>query len=210
MNEHREPHLDGDVPSQEQAPQSDGRASDWDRMVASFRSAAPSAPAPPWLEDRVMAEIGSLPRHGPVRRAVRWLVSPAPLRVSPLSAGLVAAAIALAILLPKAATEPTTTAAEVGAGVDREPVVYVQFLLDAPDATSVAVAGDFSGWEPTFALADPDGDGIWSARVPIRPGVHGYMFVIDETRWLTDPNAERYQEDGFGNRNAVLAVGARS
>jgi 1,4-alpha-glucan branching enzyme len=87
-------------------------------------------------------------------------------------------------------------------------VVYVQFILEAPAATSVAVAGDFSGWEPAFALEDPDGDGVWSARVPVRPGVHAYMFLIDETSWETDPNAGRYQDDGFGNRNAVLAVGA--
>jgi len=42
--------------------------------------------------------------------------------------------------------------------------------------------------------------------VPVRPGVHGYMFLIDGTKWQTDPRADRYQEDGFGNRNAVLAV----
>jgi 1,4-alpha-glucan branching enzyme len=74
----------------------------------------------------------------------------------------------------------------------------------------VAVAGDFSDWEPAFAMQDPDGDGVWSARVPVRPGVHAYMFLVDETSWQTDPNAGRYQDDGFGNRNAVLAVGASS
>ena len=42
--------------------------------------------------------------------------------------------------------------------------------------------------------------------MPIQPGVHKYMFVIDGTEWVTDPDAERYAEDGFGNRNAVLAV----
>jgi hypothetical protein len=36
------------------------------------------------------------------------------------------------------------------------------------------------------------------------------MYLIDEMIWQTDPNAERYQDDGFGNRNAVLAVGASS
>jgi 1,4-alpha-glucan branching enzyme len=75
-------------------------------------------------------------------------------------------------------------------------------------ATSVAVAGDFSGWEPSFTLDDLDGDGVWSGRVPVRPGVHAYMFVIDGTEWMTDPHAGHYQDDGFGNRNAVLAVGS--
>ena len=84
----------------------------------------------------------------------------------------------------------------------------MQFVLEAPTATSVAVAGDFSGWEPSFALEDLDGDGVWSGRVPVEPGVYTYMFLIDGTQWQTDPRANRYQDDGFGSRNAVLAVGA--
>jgi 1,4-alpha-glucan branching enzyme len=84
--------------------------------------------------------------------------------------------------------------------------VYVQFMLDAPGASSVSVAGDFSEWEPSFTLEDVDGDGVWTGRVPVQPGVHTYMFLIDGTEWRTDPRADRYRDDGFGNRNAVLAV----
>jgi 1,4-alpha-glucan branching enzyme len=87
-----------------------------------------------------------------------------------------------------------------------ESVVYVQFMLDAPGASSVSVAGDFSEWEPSFTLEDVDGDGVWTGRVPVQPGVHTYMFLIDGTEWRTDPRADRYRDDGFGNRNAVLAV----
>ena len=78
--------------------------------------------------------------------------------------------------------------------------------MEAPGAQSVAVAGDFSEWEPTFALDDADGDGVWTGRVPVRPGVHSYMFLIDGAEWQTDPNADSYQDDGFGNQNAVLAI----
>jgi hypothetical protein len=174
-------------------------------MIAAFRTAAPRGSAPAWLEQRVMAEIEALPERSLVQRAWSWLVRPAPVRVSPLSAGLVAAAIAAVLLL---SGQP---GADGGDGTAAgEPVVYVQFVLEAPMATSVAVAGDFSDWQPSFTLTDTDGDGVWTGRVPVRPGVHGYMFLIDETRWQTDPQAERYQDDGFGNRNAVLAVGASS
>ncbi|NND83944.1 MAG: hypothetical protein HKN46_02225, partial [Acidimicrobiia bacterium] len=95
-----------------------------------------------------------------------------------------------------------------GGATGVEAVVYVQFVLDAPGANSVAVAGDFSEWEPEYTLEDVDGDGVWTGRVPVRPGVHSYMFLIDGTEWQTDPRAERYSDDGFGNRNAVLAVTA--
>ena len=155
-----------------------------------------------------MAEIVALPEKSALRRFLDWVVSPAPVRISPLAAGLVAAGLVLAITLRGPASAPGDPTPSAGA--DPIEVVYVQFLLEAPAATSVAVAGDFNGWEPSFTLDDPDGDGVWSGRTPVRPGVHAYMFVVDDTEWLTDPNAVRYQDDGFGNRNAVLAVGASS
>jgi len=193
-------HLDGDIPADALDTVERGEVDEWDRMVASFQTSAPRGEAPPWLEQRVMADIGALSERSAVRRAVDWLVRPASVRVSPLAGGLVAAALALVSFWP------SSDSVEVAS--TEEQVVYVQFVLEAPSASSVSVAGDFSGWEPAFALEDADGDGVWSARVPVRPGVHAYMFLVDETSWLTDPNAGRYQDDGFGNRNAVLAVGA--
>ena len=91
-----------------------------------------------------------------------------------------------------------------------ESVVYVQFSFEAPEAQSVSVAGDFEGWAGSHTLEDLDGDGVWTGRIPLRPGVHAYMFIVDETDWITDPHAQRYADDGFGNRNAILAVAAPS
>lgn len=196
-------HLDGELPADALAGDDRATVDEWDRMVASFRQAAPSVRAPAWLEQNVMTEIEALPERGPLARLWGWLVSPAPIRVSPLAAAVVTAAVMLVVALPGRGTAPEAAAAG-GGPVE---VVYVQFVLDAPAATSVAVAGDFTDWEPEFTLDDPDGDGIWSGRIPIRPGVHAYMFLVDGAEWMTDPNAGRYQDDGFGNRNAVLAVG---
>jgi hypothetical protein len=203
MNKDLHRHLDGEITTDALDVPSRGEAEQWDRMVASFRREAPKGDVPAWLEQRVMSEIASLPARGRLRRALDWLTRPASVRLSPLAGALAAAALVLAIVW-----EPNGEEAPQASQIDQ--VVYVQFVLEAPSATSVAVAGDFSDWEPAFALQDPDGDGVWSARVPVRPGVHAYMFLVDETSWQTDPNAGRYQDDGFGNRNAVLAVGASS
>jgi len=46
--------------------------------------------------------------------------------------------------------------------------------------------------------------------VPVLPGVHEYMFIVNGDTWVTDPRADRYVDDGFGNRNAVLAVASPS
>jgi hypothetical protein len=182
---------------------------EWSRMVAAFRSAAPRGGAPPWLEQRVMAEIVSLPERGLVARLAAWLVRPAPIRVSPLAAAGAAALLAIVLIVPD--RTPGSDGADGGGPANAsvtptESVVYVQFMLDAPGASSVSVAGDFSEWEPSFTLEDVDGDGVWTGRVPVQPGVHTYMFLIDGTEWRTDPRADRYRDDGFGNRNAVLAV----
>jgi hypothetical protein len=203
-------HLDGEVPLDALAPERRHEADAWDRMLASFRTADPLAPAPAWLEQRVMAEIDALPASRGLMDGLMWLWRPRPVRVSPLAAGLVVGALAAALLLPARwpGAGPGSVITPAGTGPGTESVVYVQFILEAPGATSVAVAGDFTDWQPTFALEDEDRDGVWSARVPVRPGVHAYMFVIDGTQWRTDPYAERYRDDGFGNRNAVLAVTA--
>lgn len=197
-------HLDGELPSHDLDAEERETVDEWDRMVAAFRQAEPGAHgAPPWLEQRVMSEIEALPTEGPLRRAARWFVSGQSISISPLATGLVAVAIAALLLLPgRGANNLDGPIAEI------ESVVFVQFVLEAPTATSVAVAGDFSEWEPEYALEDPDGDGIWTGRVPVRPGVHSYMFLIDGSSWQTDPNAGRYQDDGFGGQNSVLAVEA--
>jgi hypothetical protein len=197
-------HLDGEIVPDALAREDLEIVDEWDRMLASFQRAAPLGDAPPWLEQRVMAEIDALPERASLQRFLAWIVLPAPIRVSPLAAGIVAAGVVLALVLPGRGAVQTDSAPVAGGAVE---VVYVQFLLEAPMATSVAVAGDFTDWQPTFTLEDLDGDGVWSGRIPVRPGVHGYMFLVDETEWTTDPNAGRYQDDGFGNRNAVLAIG---
>lgn len=216
MNDDIHRHLDGELPLEDLEEGARGEAESWERLLDAFRVDAPGAVAPPWLESRVMAEIEALPEPGRLRRVIRWILHPQPVRVSPLTVGVVTAALVGVLLLgrrevavpPGGSTPSVTGTAATVASQGSEPVVYVEFLLEAPGATSVAVAGDFDGWEGSHVLSDPDGDGIWSGRVPVKPGVHAYMFLVDGSTWMTDPQAERYAEDGFGNRNAILAVTA--
>ena len=208
-------HLDGEIPL-EGLKESDKREAEaWERLLSAFRSEDSGPGAPPWLETRVMAEIQALPEPGALKRMGSWLWRAHPVRVSPLMVGVVAAALVALLFVGgpwqgpgSLETGPGHTAPTAGtlAGQGVEPVIFVQFLLSAPEASSVVVAGDFDGWKGSHALQDPDGDGLWTGRVPVRPGVHAYMFLVDGSTWVTDPEAERYADDGFGNRNAVLAV----
>jgi hypothetical protein len=212
MNDDTERWLDGELDLEDVIEPHRAEAASWSRMLNAFRTEHPTVPAPAWLEDRVMAEIEALPEPGLLGRAWAWLLRPQPLRVSPAVLGMAAAAIVVVLLLPAVDRPAPGVAGSSGAtgGGATETVVYVQFNLQAPGARSVSVGGDFDAWKGSFTLEDPDGDGVWTGRVPVRPGVHEYMFLVDGARWVTDPEAGRYSDDGFGNRNAVLAVAAPS
>jgi len=85
----------------------------------------------------------------------------------------------------------------------------VQFSLRVGDskAHTVAIAGDFNGWNPQAnILEDLEGDGIWTGTLKLEPGRYEYMFVMDGEKWFPDPNALRYVKDGFGNKNAILEI----
>jgi hypothetical protein len=205
MSEHIDRYLDGEADLDALPPESRSQAQAWDRMLDAFRVDDPAVGAPHWLEDRVMAEIEALPEPGVLAGAWAWLLRPQPIRLSPAVLGLAAAAVAAVFLLPRSdLPDPTPGAGEPGSAA----VVYVQFMLEAPGARSVAVGGDFDAWNGSYTLEDPDGDGVWTGRVPVAPGLHSYMFLLDGDEWVTDPRASRYNDDGFGNRNAVLAVAA--
>ncbi len=198
MNNELNDYLDGDRELEELSPEAQAEAEAWRRLTGEMKADEPKQ-APPWMENAVMSEIALA--RAPKEGVFDWLLRPRTIRLSPLtSLAMAAAAVAVVMLLPNGApVEPLPGPVAVTQ-------ILVEFSLEAPGATTVAVAGDFSGWESNFVLEDADGDGIWTGRIPITPGLHKYMFVIDGTDWVTDPGAQRYADDGFGNRNAVLAV----
>lgn len=81
----------------------------------------------------------------------------------------------------------------------------VLFVLPAMDAVNVAVVGNFNAWEGT-ALSDPDGDGIWTANIPLSPGRIEYAFIIDGSWWGQDPLADGYVRS-FGEYSSVRYIG---
>jgi len=85
--------------------------------------------------------------------------------------------------------------------------VEVTFTISGIKANQIAVAGDFNSWNTSAnQLEDPDGDGIWTGKMQLEPGRYEYMLVVDDGKWVTDPNAKVYANDGFGSKNAVLFI----
>jgi hypothetical protein len=105
-----------------------------------------------------------------------------------------------------AASEPPPVATKAPAPALQQGVVPVQFRLAAPGADQVYVAGDFNDWDVGSLSLTDDGDGVWTATVPLPPGRYGYMFVVDGEHWVVDPAAEAVEPDGFGGQNALLRI----
>jgi hypothetical protein len=166
----------------------------------------------PALDARVMAAVR---RHATsrARRVWRWLATPRDVEVrfhvrpwAVWASGLaVAAGLALLLTRPPA----RAPAGVVAAGVAPRNVVFVRFVLYAPGAKRVAVAGTFNQWDQTTAPLVPAGTGgVWSTTLALPVGQHQYAFVVDGRRWVADPAAPAV-DDGFGRRNSVLAVTAQ-
>ena len=94
--------------------------------------------------------------------------------------------------------------ATVGAASERGRVV--RFVFERGDARSVAVAGDFSKWEPR--AMQRDAKGVWTLETVLAPGVYHYSFIIDGETWTVPANAPGLVDDGFGQKNATLVVTA--
>lgn len=180
---------------------------DVDAAISELRSET----APPWLESRIMANLPVSLAQPLWRRAWLWVVQPQQVQVRPASLGFAGAAAIAGILILNAPdpVEYPAAAAPTAQMVSSSgvPVIYVQFAFADKSAKSVTVAGDFNDWDAeAMALRDTDGDGVWTGLIALRPGMHKYMFVVNGERWVTDPEAERYVDDGFGMRNAVIAI----
>ena len=126
-------------------------------------------------------------------------------------AGAVAAAVALlvvasgvAILRPS--TQQGSPATTIATASESPTPVLVRLVVLQPEAMSVAVAGDFNGWDPRRTPLEPMSGGAWTVTVPLTPGRYEYMFVVDGHQWVGDPLASEQNDDGFGARNAVLDV----
>ncbi len=82
-----------------------------------------------------------------------------------------------------------------------------RFSLKARGAKKVAIAGSFNQWDTgRDLLSGPDNDGVWTVVLPLTEGRYEYLFLVDGTKWVLDPEAP-FEDDGFGGRDSVVVVG---
>ncbi len=150
---------------------------------------------------RITQTVMNTIRHRVPRRSLwRRIAEPrdVTVRVRPwLLAPALAAAAALALWLGRPAAIPSPQTA--GA------LVTVRFVLVAPGARNVSVAGTFNQWDPAATPLVRSANDVWTATLTLPSGQHQYAFVVDGVRWVPDPAAPAVN-DGFGRRNSVLTL----
>lgn len=132
------------------------------------------------------------------------------------SAGTLATAAGIALLLGVGTSRPTVGSApgapaivlgDTVASALRDTLRIVQFMLTAPAASRVSLAGDFNGWDArSTPLARSTRDGRWAVTLALAPGRHRYAYVVDDTQWVRDPAAAPAEPNELTPPRSVVVV----
>jgi hypothetical protein len=218
MNDKVHRYLDGELQPEELNSLERRQAAEYEGITEEMGRAYKAIDVPD-LTTRVMERVSVLPLvvyptagrpsiSQRIKRTYGWLWKPRTISLRPAYGLLLVVVLTSMVALPKTRRftyegllRSTVGKADVSPSAAK---VFVQFRLAAPNASSVRLAGSFTGWEPKYAL-DQISPGIWSILIPLDPGVHNYSFVVNAGEWIADPAAPAV-DDGFGGVNSRLSV----
>jgi len=181
--------LDGDITLADLPPALRAEGDEALRLLAAVDRSPVQLAA---VSRRVMRAVASRP----ARSVWRGVVKPRELRLR-FRPWLLAPALAIAAALIGFLRTPTAAPTSL---------VTVRFVLVAPDAREVSLAGTFNQWDAhATPLIRSGPTGVWTATLTLPAGQHQYAFVVDGVRWVADPGAPAVN-DGFGRRNSVLTL----
>lgn len=177
------------------------------REIACLIEGMPRLEPPESLLPGVMAALRSkkLPWR---QRFINWLRSPRTITFTPLHVGALAAV--MVFFAAFIAIKMDSKNLNQLASTDRQPA-SVEFSLNLPEARSVALVGSFNQWRSQGFEMKRAGSNknVWTITLTLPEGRYEYAFMVDGEKLIADPRASFYQNDGFGNENAVLILGNR-
>ncbi|HEV7992217.1 MAG TPA: hypothetical protein VGP25_10350 [Gemmatimonadaceae bacterium] len=184
---------------------------DFERRVATALRAPVSVDAR--AKQKVMERVRRAAQQGhPRRRLDPWSRMTRHSIVGLAFAAGIGGISTLSAILPAARSDDSRGVSSVVlgdtvVGALHDTLRLVRLMFDAPSARQVAITGDFA---PSSAQATPlerDADGRrWSVTLALRDGEHRYAFVVDDTRWVPDPRAERSARGADGRLYSLLNV----
>lgn len=84
---------------------------------------------------------------------------------------------------------------------------YVHFTVQAPNARTVSVVGDFNGWDAgRHEMKRLPGNTVWEAWVRVEPGRYRYGFLIDGQLHALDSSRQSSIDDELQRGVSILIV----
>jgi hypothetical protein len=82
----------------------------------------------------------------------------------------------------------------------------VKFTLKPESAETVAIAGLNGNWETLISMSKKK-DGSFTAEISLpKESQHEFKYLINETEWVNEPDADSEQPNGFGSSNSVIVL----
>lgn len=75
-------------------------------------------------------------------------------------------------------------------------------------AKTVALVGDFNGWDTSATMMKKNKDGLFAASLSLDAGrEYHFRYLIDGCRWENDWSADKYVQSPYGGaENSVVIV----
>lgn len=147
------------------------------------------------MEERVLAQLAPQPEPEKTRR--RWTLFP---RLPQLRLNMAMAAAFAVVIFLVGNMVGDFWGSPFGGQKDYQGVTFVVAI---PNANSVEVVGDFTGWQKQSMTRDENG--VWTLAFDLDPGRYEYAFVIDGQEWKPDPLADEYVKS-YNSTNSVRYV----
>jgi hypothetical protein len=78
--------------------------------------------------------------------------------------------------------------------------------LKPENAETVAIAGLNSDWKNLITMSKKK-DGTFSAEVSLpKESQHEFKYLVNETEWLNEPEADKQKKNEFGGTNSVIIL----
>jgi len=84
-------------------------------------------------------------------------------------------------------------------------LAQVAFIVSAPEAKDVYVAGDFNKWALDENSRMEQHNGTWTKKLNLKGGRYHYRFVVDG-KWTEDPNNRVKELNPFGQMDSLIEV----
>jgi hypothetical protein len=82
----------------------------------------------------------------------------------------------------------------------------VKFSFTPENAETVEILGLNSNWEDSIVMSRKK-DGSFSADVNLpKESTHEFKYLVDETIWVNEPEADSEQPNVYGGTNSVISL----